>query len=236
MCGRFTLKSSPQAVQKEFNLDRLLPEYQPRYNIAPTQPVAVLVDAGGAWEMKAYRWGLVPFFAKDPSMGSRLINARAETVSEKPAFRNAFRNRRCLLPADGFYEWRQEPNRKIPHYIHMKDDAPFAFAGLWERWDETGMESLYTCTILTTNANPLMQAIHDRMPVILSRGERALWMDPGADLDALRSLLHPYEEDDLEEYTVSTRVNSPRFDGPECVAPVEEELALFQTGKERNSK
>ncbi|MBW3623287.1 MAG: SOS response-associated peptidase [Armatimonadetes bacterium] len=236
MCGRFTLKSTPQAIQKEFNLESIPADYQPRYNIAPTQPVAVIVEEGGGWELKAFKWGLIPFFAREPSMGSRLINARSETVAEKPAFRNAFRHRRCLVPTDGFYEWRQEPQRKIPKYIHREDNAPFAFAGLWERWDGDGDLRIYSCTILTTEANDLMRPIHDRMPVILPESARSFWMDPDADPDALKSLLRPYEGEELEAYTVSTRVNSPRYDGPECIQPAEEEPVLLETGKELNSK
>ena len=234
MCGRFTLKSTPQAIQREFNLEDLS-GYQPRYNIAPTQPVTVLVDSGGEWEARSFKWGLVPSFANEPKMGARLINARAETASEKPAFRNAFKHRRCLVLADGFYEWRQGPNKKVPYYIHMEDDAPFAFAGLWERWEGNDQGPLFTCTVLTTDANPLMCPIHDRMPVVMRRGAREIWMDPETDPKMLHTLLRPYEGEDMEAFSVSTRVNSPRFDGPECIQPAEEEPVLFETGEERNS-
>jgi putative SOS response-associated peptidase YedK len=235
MCGRFTLKSGPQAIQTQFNLSKIPSDLKPRYNIAPTQPVAVVMNEADERQLKELRWGLIPFFAKDPSIGSRLINARAETVAEKPAFRNAFKQRRCLIVADGFYEWRQEAKRKIPYYIHMDSDEPFAFAGLWERWTPEGESPLLTCTILTTEANPLMRPIHDRMPVILPRDAREVWLDPDADPDRLHVLLRPYEGEDMEAYTVSTRVNSPRYDGPECVEPEEVEPVTLETGQERNS-
>lgn len=219
MCGRYSLKASPDELMKALGLEAP-PGHAPRYNIAPTQEVlAVTAAEDGAWRPRLLRWGLVPFWANDPSIGNRMINARAETVAEKPAYRNAFARRRCLLVADGFYEWQRGPDGKRPMRVRKAADAPFLLAGLWERWDKRG-PALETCTILTTGPNPLMAPIHDRMPVILDRGSAEAWLSPDADSGALLDLLRPYPGDDLEAYEVSSMVNNPTHDIPECLDPV----------------
>lgn len=169
--------------------------------------------------MELVQWGLVPSWAKDPKIGNRLINARAESVADKPAFRAAFRRRRCLVPADGYYEWQKRPGGKLPFLIHLPHDRPFAFAGLWEAWRPPGSdESLYTCTVITTDANERTRPIHDRMPVILNPEHYNLWLDPKLqDASKLQPLLRPLESSELHADPVSTRVNSPRNDDPGCV-------------------
>jgi putative SOS response-associated peptidase YedK len=219
MCGRFTLRARPQAVAEAFELLELS-DLSPRYNIAPTQPVASVrldPDRGGrvlVWQ----RWGLIPSWARDPSIGNRMINARAETVATKPAFRNAFAARRCLIVADGYYEWQKTAEGKQPYFIHRRDDAPFAFAGLWERW---GPERLESCTIITTAANASMRSLHDRMPVILQPADYSRWLDPAVrDGEALASVLRPARDDLLAADPVQPVVNNPRNDVPECVSPI----------------
>ena len=178
MCGRFTLSQSAEAIASVFQLNQV-PTLEPRYNIAPTQPVAtVLQTSAHERQFQLLRWGLIPAWAKDATMGSRLINARAETVAEKPSFRSAFRHRRCLVIADGFYEWRRQDGKKQPFYFRMKNQQPFAFAGLWEHWQDPKGEAIDSCTILTTEANELLQQIHERMPVILNPKDYDLWLDP----------------------------------------------------------
>ena len=222
MCGRFTLTDPDQDLAVQFNLPDI-PALEPRYNIAPTQQVAaVRVAAEGAVrELALLRWGLVPFWAKDPDIGARLINARAETVAEKPAFRDAFKRRRCLVVADGFYEWQKQEGRKQPFYIRLREGRPFAFAGLWERWrgpDESIVES---CTLLTTGPNELMEPLHNRMPVILRPQDYTLWLDPGVQrADLLQPLLVPYPAEEMHAYPVSRRVNSPDNDDPQCIEPL----------------
>ena len=195
-----------------------------RFNIAPTQLIAVVRRTPGApsRELSLLRWGLVPSWAKDATTGSPMINARAETVAEKPTFRTAFRRRRCLIPADGYYEWQKVGARKQPYYIRLRDGQPFAFAGLWEGWRGGGAEGdqpLETCTIITTDANELSRPIHDRMPVILSVEDYDLWLDPGVEERAkLESLLQPYDPTRMAADPVSTFVNNVRNDDDRCVA------------------
>ena len=199
-------------------------EYRPRYNIAPTQPVLVVsVDPqNGNRQAEFMRWGLVPFWAKDLKIGSRMINAVAETAAGKPAFRAAFKKRRCLILADGFFEWRKEGKEKIPTYIFQKSKNPFAFAGLWENWRSPDGERVRSCTILTTTPNELIQPIHNRMPVILSQETEALWLDPMTEeAETLAPLLIPSPAEDLTTIVVSGFVNSARNEGVECVKPVE---------------
>ncbi len=222
MCGRFALRSGHSELQRLFQADFSRFDEAPRYNIAPTQPVLAVAEREGRRLVASLRWGLVPPWADNAAIGSRMINARAETVAEKAAFREAFRRRRCLIPADGFYEWVKDSGEKRPYYIHMKREEPFAFAGLWEMNQKTG-ESLSTCAILTTEANSLMGALHERMPVILSPEDQSLWLDPDAPPEALRSLLRPYPGEAMEAFRVSPQMNSPRFDGPECIEPVADE-------------
>jgi len=223
MCGRFTLTPDSGAIEAEFGVT-LPPGYRPRYNIAPSQEVlAVVRDAARGDDRAGWlRWGLVPRWARDPAIGNRMINARAEGLATKPAFRSAFRERRCLIVADGFYEWARIPGekRKQPYWIHRKDGRPFALAGLWERWSR-GEEELVSCTIVTTEPTKVVRPIHDRMPLVLSAEDRQRWLDPDADPDALAGISRRPEGDSLEARAVSTAVNAPAVDGPECVEPLD---------------
>lgn len=225
MCGRYSITAPSEAVQRHFQvLER--PNLPPRYNLAPTQDAPVVrLGEDGARHLVSLRWGLVPFWADDPSVASRMINARSESTAEKPAFRAAFRRRRCLVAADGFYEWKapeKKGGRKQPYRIALKDGDLFAFAGLWERWEpkEDGGEALETFTILTTEANSKLAEIHPRMPVILPPERYDLWLDPDADTESLRKVLGPFPEDDLNAYAISTRVNAVVNDDPDVVEPL----------------
>ena len=221
MCGRFTL-FTPASRLAEVFLPGEAVSLAPRYNIAPSQPVLAVrvAPATGRREFATPRWGLIPSWAKDASIGSRLINARAETVSEKPAFRRAFRERRCLVPADGFYEWKQEATGKRPFYVRMRDGAPFAFAGLWERWEKIPGEAVETCAILTTEPNDLLAPLHDRMPVIVAPEDFERWLDPAVrSPELLAPLLHPFPAGAMEAFPVGRAVNNPRSDDPSCVRP-----------------
>jgi putative SOS response-associated peptidase YedK len=220
MCGRFTLFASIPVLSKTFDapVDGVL---APRYNIAPTQSVLVLRVPRGSdrREFASARWGLIPSWARDPSVGSRLINARSETAHEKPAFRAAFRSRRCLIPASGFYEWRRVEQKKQPYFIRMRDVSPFAIAGLWEARDGPDGSRTETCAILTTGANPVVSPLHDRMPVIIEPGQYARWLDPKVgNPEELKPLMAPYSPEPMEAYPVSPRVNNPSVDDPECLA------------------
>lgn len=191
-----------------------------RFNVAPTQPVGVVLPEAAGRRFTLMRWGLIPSWAEDAKIGSRLINARADTIATKPAFRAAFKERRCLVVADGFYEWQATNGQKQPYLIHKADDRPFAFAGLWERWRDPQGSPIESCTIVTTDANEMMRPIHERMPVILRPDDYDRWMDPEAKTpESLQSLLRPYPDGDLVATPVSTRVNNVRNDGPECAAP-----------------
>ena len=217
MCGRFTLSQSAEAIASVFQLNQV-PTLEPRYNIAPTQPVAtVLQTSARERQFQLLRWGLIPAWAKDATMGSRLINARAETVAEKPSFRSAFRHRRCLVIADGFYEWRRQDGKKQPFYFRMQNQQPFAFAGLWEHWQDPKGEAINSCTILTTEANELLQQIHERMPVILNPKDYDMWLDPTMQIEQLQQLLQPYSSAVMTSYPVSTKVNKPTNDTPELI-------------------
>ncbi len=191
----------------------------PSYNIAPTQEVAAMVEEDETRKLEMFRWGLIPSWAKDPSIGNKMINARAETVSEKPSFRSAFKKRRCLIVADGFYEWQKTDNGKQPFYVRMKDSSPFAFAGLWETWDKEG-EEVRSCSIITTDANDLMNEIHHRMPVILPPETYGVWLDRGfEEREAFSNMLRPYPSDEMEAYPVSRRVNKPANNEPSVIEP-----------------
>lgn len=219
MCGRFALYHSAAQLSERFSIERIVVDLPPRYNVAPTQPVAVVVQPSQR-HLEAFKWGLVPFWAKDPKIGNRMINARAETLAEKPAYRAALKRRRCLIPASGFFEWKKAEKEKIPHYIHLADDRPFAMAGLWEEWTSPADELLHTCTIITTQANDFMTPIHHRMPVILSSAAQETWLDPSLeDPSELVSLLQPYPDDDLTAHPVSKQVNKPVYDAPDCIEP-----------------
>lgn len=217
MCGRYTLSQSPEAIAAAFGLDTV-PEMEPRYNIAPTQLVpVVLYSPDKQRQLQLLRWGLIPSWAEDSGIGSRLINARSETVSEKPSFRAAFRQRRCLVVADGFYEWQRQEHKKQPYYFLRQDQQPFGFAGLWENWHSPEGEEIKTCTILTTEANELMRPIHNRMPVILNPQDYTLWLDTTTQPTELQHLLHPYSPQVMKSYPVSTLVNKPTHNSPECI-------------------
>jgi putative SOS response-associated peptidase YedK len=216
MCGRFTLTAPGQVLADLFRLTEV-PTLEPRYNIAPTQPVAAVRSApGGAGrELVWLRWGLTSPWALAPGSGSGLINARAETAADKPAFRRSLRQRRCLVPADGFYEWQALPGRKQPFHFRMCDGRPFAIAGLWEQWQGPDGKAVASCALLTTQANELVRPVHDRMPVILPPAAWDLWLDPRAqDPAALRPWLAPYFAEEMSACPVSTRVNNPRNEGP----------------------
>lgn len=227
MCGRFTLSTPVSTLARLFQV-RQIPGLEARFNVAPTQEIPIIrqIVPGKERELALVRWGLIPSWAKDPGIGNKLINARAETVLEKPAYRGAFRYRRCLIPADGFYEWKKDGKRKQPYHFRLVDGQPFAFAGLWEHWDgdrpdHPGIES---CTLLTTEANDRVRPIHDRMPVILQPEDYALWLDPTVrDMDCLQALLRPYDAAQMVTYPVGSGVNSPRRDEPELITPAEAE-------------
>jgi putative SOS response-associated peptidase YedK len=218
MCGRFTLHQSSAAIVQTFALEEA-PDWEVSYNIAPTQAVpAILQSADSKRLFKRLRWGLIPSWSKETSIGARLINARAETVAEKPAFRSALRHRRCLIVADGFYEWQQKNGSKQPFYIHLKNQALFAFAGLWERWQGQGDDAIESCTILTTEPNSLMQTLHDRMPVILHPEDYNTWLNPDIQqLQDLQPLLRPYPTEELSAYPVSSWVNRPTHNSEQCI-------------------
>ena len=237
MCGRYSLKTEPVELARLFQVPDP-PTLPRRYNIAPSQAVTtVRIDPDAETRgFAALQWGLVPSWAEDPGIGNRLINARSETVSQKPAFRSAFKRRRCLIAADGFFEWKRAPSvakgaPKQPSYIRLRDREPFAFAGLWERWaprEGTPGRVLETCTILTTSPNELMRPIHDRMPVILPPPDFDTWLDPRVhDEGALQALLGPFPADRMTATKVSTRVNSPRNDDAQCIQPVEQQGGLW---------
>ena len=228
MWGRFTLTASPDHLAALFELPQE-PVVVPRYNIAPTQPVAVvrISPASRQREWALTLWGLIPSWAKDPSIGQKMINARADGVAEKPSFRAAFKRRRCLVPASGFYEWKKTANGKEPHFITSADGEPLAFAGLWETWVGADGGELQTCTILTTDANELVSSLHDRMPVIVAPEDHSLWLGSGggdspAYLSQLQHLLRPYPAELMSEYAVSKFVNNVRNEGEQCIQRVED--------------
>lgn len=226
MCGRFTLTVDPGQLQEAFPWASVPDEFPPRFNIAPTQPVAVIPN-DGLNRMDFYTWGLIPSWAKDPEIGNRLINARAETLVEKPAFRSAFKRRRCLILADGFYEWKQQADKKtkIPMYIQLADQKPFAFAGLWEIWNSSDGSEIRSCTIITTRPNRLMEEIHNRMPAILAPQHYQPWLSPDEqDARSLAAFLEPIPAAEMKAYPVSRLVNSPNNDVPDCIRPITEEL------------
>ena len=222
MCGRFTLRAPASVVAEEFALFDVAP-FEPRFNVAPTQPVAAVrrLDVEEPRRELAWlRWGLIPAWATDAAIGGRMINARAETAAERPAFRAALRRRRCLVLADGFYEWQKTGRGKQPYFLRMGDDRPFGFAGLWESWEGPDHAAIESCTILTTEANELVRPIHDRMPVIVAPPDYERWLDPGVQsADAVRPLLCPYPSEAMTAYPVGPRVNSPAHDDPGCIQP-----------------
>lgn len=220
MCARYTLRASGEELASLFGVETSGP-WAPAYNIAPSSAIPVVRVREGSRAWDRLQWGLVPAWADDPGIGARLINARAETAHEKPAFRGAFRRRRCLIPADGFFEWTGPARSRQPFFFERTDAAPFAFAGLWDVW-ERPEGYLETCTILTTSANEEVAPVHDRMPVILEPSDWEAWLDPDEHrTEILRPLLRPYAAGALRAYRVSPRMNDVRFQGPECVQPIE---------------
>ncbi len=222
MCGRFTLFDTAASLAEAFEVAEV-PSLSPRYNIAPSQAVTAvrIPPSGGAREVVLLRWGLIPSWAKDPSLGDRMINARAETAAGKPAFRSAIRRRRCLVPASGFYEWKRTNGRKQPYYIRRPDGKPFAFAGLWESWEGPGQAVVESCTILTTSANELLLPIHDRMPVIVSPADYDLWLSPEVrDPAELARLFRPCPPEEMTAFPVGTAVNNPKTDSPQLIEPL----------------
>jgi putative SOS response-associated peptidase YedK len=221
MCGRYSLITGMEELQERFAFSGDGLPRQARFNIAPTQEVLTITSDGSQNHAMSMKWGLIPQWAKDPSMGNRMINARAETVEARPVFRGAFERRRCLVLADGFYEWMKVGKSKVPMRIILKSGEPFGFAGLWETWMSPDGVPLHSCTIITTTPNAVMGPIHDRMPVILPREAEGMWLAPGrVQTSVLKAMLVPYPAADMEAYQVSALVNSPRNDTPDAIARI----------------
>ncbi|SEN67711.1 SOS response-associated peptidase [Lihuaxuella thermophila] len=220
MCGRFSLFSPVETLRERFDFEITGEwEYQPRYNIAPSQQVLAIIHDGTKRRGGFLRWGLIPTWAKDKKIGYKMINARGESVHEKPSFKRLLHRQRCLILSTGFYEWAKTPNGKVPYFIRLANGEPFAFAGLWDRWEQNG-EVIHSCTVITTIPNELMEPIHNRMPSILRPDEEEAWLDPHVkDTEYLKSLLKPYPTEEMIATPVSTMVNSPANDRPECIAP-----------------
>jgi len=221
MCGRFTITLEPAFFQQELDLGKIPSEWIPRYNTAPTQNVPAVRDLNTR-DVDMLHWGLIPYWAKDESIGYKLINARSETITEKPSFRSAFAKRRCLILADGFYEWQKtvpKGEQKVPYRFTLKGEQPFAFAGLWETWRPPDKNEIISCTIITCSANETVSKIHDRMPVILDKETCWQWLEDRPEIE-LTSLLKPYPSEGIEAYPVSTRVNNPREEDPQLVQPI----------------
>lgn len=221
MCGRFSLDTPPRRIKEHFGLDQT-PELFARYNIAPSQMVPAVREAVSGRTLVMLHWGLLPSWAKDEKSAYSMTNARAETVATKPAFRSAFRQRRCLIPASGFYEWKQEGRIKQPYHFRMRDDDVFAFAGLWEHWEGEGGKVIESCSIIVTYANELIRPVHDRMPVILDPDDYATWLDTHwHDADSLVPLLRSYPAARMVAFPVSRRVSKPVYDAPDCATPIQ---------------
>jgi putative SOS response-associated peptidase YedK len=219
MCGRFVLHTPPESLAEYFDIDAI-PDLAASYNIAPSQPVAAVRVPEQHREMVMLRWGLLPSWAKAAKTNYSMINARAETVAEKPAYRTAFRQRRCLIPADGFYEWKRTADGKQPYYIRMREDRVFAFAGLWERWIGPD-EKIDSCSIIVTEANDTIRPVHDRMPAIIRPADFDRWLDPECrDAGAMKALLQPWPANEMTTCPVSKAVNSPVNNDAHCIAPV----------------
>ncbi len=225
MCGRFTLHHSPEAVAERFQIQEQLFDFPPRYNIAPNQPITVVTKnahGDGIKALEGYRWGLVPSWAKDDSLGAKMINARAETLAEKPSFKTALQRRRCLIPADGFYEWKSEGKVKQPMHIRFKDERIFAFAGLWDEWNGPGDAPLRTCTIITGAPNALLGTLHHRMAVILEPQHEEIWLDPALPMENALALLGVFPDAELEAFEVGRKVGNVVYDDPSCIEPLQE--------------
>lgn len=221
MCGRFTRIIPLEEIHKEFEITENACDLGPSYNIAPTQPIAVIQGEGGARRLVTLRWGLIPSWAEDPTIGNTMINARAETLTQKPSFRAAFKKRRCLIVADGFFEWQTHETGTVRLYIRLQSGQPFGFAGIYEHWISPAGQTIRTCPIITTDANELMRPIHQHMPVMLPKEHHALSLDATIeDEPLLLPLLVPFKGEAMEAYAVSRLVNAPRNNSPACIAPV----------------
>jgi len=221
MCGRFALYRNLEEIKGAFDIQQVRWKPEPSYNVAPSQDVAVVVQREEGNSLDKMRWGLIPFWAKDPTIGSKMINARSETLSEKPSFKRSFKSQRCLVIADGFFEWAKTEQGKIPMFIRPRSQELLGLAGLYDLWVSPQGESITSCTIVTTRANDFMQPIHDRMPLILSKPQQATWLDPATPyIDEWLSALPPYPSQEMEAYEVSRRVNSPQNNSVECIQPV----------------
>jgi putative SOS response-associated peptidase YedK len=230
MCGRFVGFRKLEELQQYFPIDRANCEAVVNYNVAPTQQILAIARLGGANVLDLYHWGLVPFWARDIAIGTKMINARVETVATKPSFREAFKKRRCLIPADGFYEWRGRKGEKQPMFITLPDKSPFAFAGLWETWqDKQNPDLLYrSCTIITRQAAGALKELHHRMPVILNSGAYAQWLDPdNTKADSLSEILHDQSLTDLVFYPVANQVNAARNNDPSNIKPIQTEFEFY---------
>ena len=220
MCGRFTTTIDLEEIARHFNISVVNGDFEPLYNAAPSMDVPVVKDSPSR-QLSFFRWGLVPPWANDPVIGSKLINARAETLAAKPSFRRAYQQRRCLIPADSFFEWKKDKKSKTPYRILLRNRSPFGLAGLWEVWSPPGRTPLYSCTIITTEANTLLSPIHDRMPVIIKPRDYNLWLDPSVQEPfVLNPLLQPYPPEEMDLYEVSPLVNNPLHNLPEVIQPV----------------
>ena len=214
MCGRFVMKDSQKKVMSDFQIQHSEVLLEPRYNISPSQDIPVIVQQDGIRRLETRQWGLIPFWSKTPKP---MINARSETASEKPAFRHAFKKRRCLIPASGFFEWAIKDGEKQPYFIFLKDKSTMAFAGLWEEWSAPDGKIVKTCAILTVEANSFLQFIHHRMPVILKPANGMHWLDPDRTEPSLKNLLIPIDPEYMEAWKVTKQVNNPSFDKPDCL-------------------
>lgn len=221
MCGRFVRKCTIDEVKEEFEIWDIQWAFEPSYNIAPGQDIAGIVTRDGEKHLIKLRWGLIPFWAKDEKIGYRMINARTETLVQKRSFSRSFKTRRCLIIADGFYEWRVEKKIKIPMYIHLQSNKPFGFAGLYDTWKAPDGNRITSCTIITTEPNKIVKPIHNRMPVIIEKDKRSIWLDREIeDPEILMDLLKPYAAKEMRAYEVTRMVNSPKFNSADCIKPV----------------
>ena len=221
MCGRFTITLEPAFFQQELDLGKVPSEWTPRYNTAPSQDIPVVLDSTNR-DVEMLRWGLIPHWAKESAIGDRMINARSETIQEKPSFRNAFKQRRCLILADGFYEWQKADTKgvpKVPYYFQLKDRAPFAFAGIWETWQPPEGDEVRSCSIITCLPNKLVAQAHSRMPVLFDKTTCWNWLAEQP-ADALQAMLAPYPAEGMRAHPVGLAVNNPRNDSAECVRPL----------------
>lgn len=221
MCGRYVVNTTKEILKKKFKVKDVPDMKLQRFNIAPTQNIPVVRFVEGEREISLLHWGLIPSWAKDEQLAAKMINARSETVTEKPSYKKAFQQRRCLIPASGFYEWKKTREGKEPFYFYMKDNGLLAFAGLWDSWRNPDNELIESCTILTTEANDVLKPVHDRMPVILNESDYDLWLDADVRKQDLRlELLNPFSAQEMKSHSVSTLVNSPKNDDVSCIAPL----------------